>query len=178
MSPDLPTIDEDLQRAEAILESGRGNGTGGTIYGADTQTAYQLLARLTRYIRFQRQERETMLETIVTLNGQYEAAVSTNRLAAEQIAAAVTIQQEYTRRLAALPPPPQRLGPLRPDHPAVYTVCPGCQMAIQPGDYVTHVAIGPGDDADTRMKAAAGLPYVAVTIRAHWACVTGQETRG
>lgn len=48
-----PTIEEDLKRAKEILEKGRAPGlggwplvaaaTGGTIYGADTYAAYQLL---------------------------------------------------------------------------------------------------------------------------------------
>lgn len=52
-------------------------------------------------------------------------------------------------------------------------LCPGCKKPFQVGDYTTIVVIGPGDDPEQQAKAAAGRPYNAVAIEAHYSCVTG-----
>lgn len=66
----------------------------------------------------------------------------------------------------------RKFGPMSKDHPAVKDgeKCPGCRKAIVEGDYVTLVPVGPGDDPEARKAAAAGRPYNAVAVIAHWDC--------
>jgi len=75
---------------------------------------------------------------------------------------------------------PRKMGPLKADHPLVNTggepdVCHACGQRFRAGDYVTLVALGPGDDPETRDKARRGVPYNAVALPVHWACHTGEE---
>jgi hypothetical protein len=70
------------------------------------------------------------------------------------------------------------MGPLAPDHPlAKDGQCQACNVPFQAGDWVTLIALGPGDDPEARAKARAGRPYNAVALPVHWACATG-ETDG
>ena len=71
----------------------------------------------------------------------------------------------------------RKMGPLAADHPEVTrgNKCHGCNQPFKEGEFVTIVAIGPGDDAEERAKARQGRAYNAVGIVAHWACVTGEE---
>lgn len=70
------------------------------------------------------------------------------------------------------------LRPLRPDHPLVTDerqTCAGCKQRFQPDDVTTLVGIGPGEDEAERERARTGKSYRAVSVPAHWACVTGSE---
>lgn len=81
----------------------------------------------------------------------------------------------------------RRMGPLEPNHPLVVGVfdneagmnmgegCRACNQPFKAGDYVTLVALGPGDDPDARQRAREGRPYNAVALPVHWACATGRE---
>jgi hypothetical protein len=71
----------------------------------------------------------------------------------------------------------RKMGPLAADHPMVEEriQCPGCGKEFKEGEYVTLVAIGPGDDPEARSKARRGLNYNGTAHPAHWACVTGEE---
>jgi len=70
----------------------------------------------------------------------------------------------------------RKMGPLDESHPCVQdrTICAGCHKLFAPGDYVTLVPIGPGDDIVERAKCRAGEVYNAVATVAHWGCVTGK----
>lgn len=68
-----------------------------------------------------------------------------------------------------------RFGPKRADHPSVGANCPACNVPFKEGDHTTLVSLGPGDDPESRQKAAAGRPYNAVALEVHWACATGSE---
>ena len=59
-------------------------------------------------------------------------------------------------------------------HPVLEQKCPACQVQFRPGDQITHVEIGPGNDPDEMRKAANNQPYNAVAVIAHWSCVTGE----
>lgn len=74
---------------------------------------------------------------------------------------------------------PRLMGPLKADHPAVRDdqTCAGCDLCFCEGEYVTLVAIGPGDDPEARERAREGRPYDAVSVIAHYSCVTGYEVR-
>ena len=68
------------------------------------------------------------------------------------------------------------MGPLAADHPLLRGGhCKACDVFFKEGDYVTLVALGPGDDEENRAKARAGRPYTAVAAVVHWACATGEE---
>ena len=69
----------------------------------------------------------------------------------------------------------EKMGPLKAGHPGVGRICPGCKEPILVGEYVTLLAVGPGDDPEQRRKARAGRPYNAVAIIAHYECVTGGD---
>ena len=172
--PYYPTIGEDLTHADELIEKGRGNGEGGTIHRVNVHTAYELLRSFVHHVRAYLVERETLLDQIAKLTEARELAIRANHRAAEQIAAAAVVHEEYTTRLASIPPPPQRLGPLPADHPSVNLPCPACWRPIVVGAFVALVSIGPGDDPEERQKAAHGRPYTATAVVAHWECVTGQ----
>jgi len=61
------------------------------------------------------------------------------------------------------------------DGPWKVKLCPGCDEHFKAGQYVTLVPIGPGADVEERIKAHEGRPYDAVSVPAHWACVTGES---
>jgi len=61
-------------------------------------------------------------------------------------------------------------APLEASHPLVGTECPACKVAFIPGDRVTLVALGPGDDIEEQAKASAGRAYIAVAAPIHAAC--------
>jgi hypothetical protein len=83
----------------------------------------------------------------------------------------------------------RKMGPLGADNPLVQSnqgdcngcgsplgdVCPGCDKPFEAGDYITLVVIGPGGDREAQAKAREGRYYNAITIPAHWACVTGER---
>jgi hypothetical protein len=67
-----------------------------------------------------------------------------------------------------------RMGPLTPDHPLLdKDTCAACHQPFKAGQYVTLIALGPGDDEEERTKARKGNPYNAVAVPVHWACATG-----
>ena len=69
----------------------------------------------------------------------------------------------------------RRIGPKFEDHPTVGQPCPACTIPFLPGDYTALVAIGPGDDPESRDRARAGRSYTAVAVEVHWACRTGRD---
>lgn len=69
----------------------------------------------------------------------------------------------------------RKFDPLATDHPLLQQDCPACRQTFLPGDVVTLVALGPGDDPAARQRAREGRPYNAVTTPVHWACATGEE---
>lgn len=69
----------------------------------------------------------------------------------------------------------RRLGPKLAGHPSIGTSCTACQKKFVAGDYTTLVNLGPGDDAEGRQRARAGLAHNAVAVEVHWACATGEE---
>lgn len=73
-----------------------------------------------------------------------------------------------------------RFGPKQEDHPSVGQVCPACKQPFKVGDYTTLIALGPGDDADSRERRNAGKPYNAVAVEVHWDCsiYPGREEDG
>lgn len=70
----------------------------------------------------------------------------------------------------------RRMGPLAPEHPLVTdsTKCPACEFGFDAGNYVTLIALGPGDDPEERARARYGRSYNAVSVPVHWACATGR----
>lgn len=175
MTPYYPTIDEDLKRADEILEKGRGNGEGATIYGVDITAAYQLLRSFVQHIRYQHGQMDASHKMIEALERSKQLMTKLNRTAQEQITEATAARDEYAARAAAAPPAPTRQGPLAIDHPLVNQLCPACLKLIRAGAFVALVTIGPGEDTEERARAVAGRPYNAVAVAAHWACVTGQD---
>jgi hypothetical protein len=164
--PYHPTIDEDLAHADKIIAAGRGNGEGSTIHGVDNHAAYYLLQSFTEHIRDQRDIVETARQVIEQLEPNVHRV--------EDLWLRVEKNLHAVKRYAATKPlPPQRMGPLSADHPAVNKPCPGCRRAILAGAFVTLLAVGPGDDPEEREKARNGRPYNAVAVAAHWECVTG-----
>jgi hypothetical protein len=170
MSPYHSTIEEDLLRADEILMAGHGNGEGSTIYRQDIHDAYHLLKSFVAHIGIQRGELEANRRYIEYLEKAARVAKDLTRTAQEQITEATLAHDAYIA--ASLPP--QRMGPLSADHPAVNKPCPGCRRLILAGAFVTLLTIGPGEDPEERMKARDGRPYNAVAVVAHWECVTGQ----
>jgi len=76
-----------------------------------------------------------------------------------------------------------KMGPLAQNHSLVVTTeasrwqgCPACRKPFATGDFVTLVALGPGDDPAERARAREGRPYNSLAIPVHWACSTGEET--
>jgi hypothetical protein len=72
----------------------------------------------------------------------------------------------------------KKFNPLPDDHPLVAKggpTCAACQHVFVPGDVTALVAIGPGDDPEERERCREGRYYNAVSVPAHWACVTGEE---
>ena len=72
----------------------------------------------------------------------------------------------------------RRFGPKTAEHvknaPVRHRSCPACHKKFKVGDFTTLVAIGPGDSEEGRELCAAGRPYNAVALEAHYACVTGR----
>lgn len=66
----------------------------------------------------------------------------------------------------------RKMGPLASDHPLIKDneKCPACKKAFAPGDYVTLIALGPGDNEEEQQKAREGRPYTAVAACVHWLC--------
>lgn len=76
-----------------------------------------------------------------------------------------------------------KMGPLSLEHPLVVNLkashvqgCPACRQPFAAGEFVTLIALGPGDDPEARARARAGRAYNALGIPVHWACATGEET--
>lgn len=74
----------------------------------------------------------------------------------------------------------RRFGPLPADDKTIAggemeKECPACHKVFEAGDYVTLIALGPGDDPDEREKARNHGYYNAVATVVHWACATGEE---
>lgn len=70
----------------------------------------------------------------------------------------------------------KKWGPIPNDHPVVKEglQCPGCTQRFVQGNFITAIVIGPGTDKNERRMARTGSTYTAVTIPAHWECVTGE----
>ncbi len=64
----------------------------------------------------------------------------------------------------------RKFGPKRADHLSVGELCPACRKPFAVGDFTTLIALGPGDDAESRERCQAGRPYNAVAIEVHWDC--------
>jgi hypothetical protein len=85
--PYYDTIEEDLQRAKAILEKGRGEVVGllsdtginpiagGTIYGADTYAAYKLLESFVAEIEQLEREVARLTEAMAAHHAVEQAAI-------------------------------------------------------------------------------------------------------
>jgi len=71
-----------------------------------------------------------------------------------------------------------QFGPKAEDHPSIGTLCPGCRVPFQAGDYTTLITVGPGPDLEEQERALVGRSYNAVALEAHWTCVTGQRGDG
>jgi hypothetical protein len=54
--------------------------------------------------------------------------------------------------------------------------CEACKILFRRGDLMVLIPIGPGDDSEARVACAQGRPYNAVSIMAHYACVTGRRS--
>lgn len=72
---------------------------------------------------------------------------------------------------------PQKLEPLRAGHELLSfnRGCPACDQPFEPGDVTTLLIVGPGTDPEERERRRKGYRYIARTVAAHWACVTGEE---
>lgn len=64
----------------------------------------------------------------------------------------------------------KKFGPKQADHPSISEECPACKKPFKEGDYTTLLPIGPGDNEESRKRAAAGAAYNAVAIEVHWEC--------
>lgn len=64
---------------------------------------------------------------------------------------------------------PDRFGPLDVDHPAVGTLCPGCDCPLRGGDVPMFVNGRPADEEEAA-KAAAGRPHNEQVDLAHQDC--------
>lgn len=69
-------------------------------------------------------------------------------------------------------------GPMATDSVFIGQLCPGCQKVFGAGDYVTLIALGPGNDRVEQKKAAAGVEYKAIAVEGHWQCITGEDPNG
>lgn len=69
-----------------------------------------------------------------------------------------------------------KFGPKSNDHPSVGEPCQACHAEFEPGDWTTLIALGPGDDEESRELARAGRAHNAVAVEVHWACATGEVT--
>lgn len=64
----------------------------------------------------------------------------------------------------------RKFGPKSAEHASVGRRCPACRVEFKEGDYTTLVALGPGDDTESRERAAGGRPYNSVAVEIHWDC--------
>jgi len=69
----------------------------------------------------------------------------------------------------------RKFGPKSKDHPTVGKDCLACNKPFEEGDYTTLIAMGPGDDPESRKKCKEGWAYNSVAKEVHWACATGEE---
>lgn len=69
----------------------------------------------------------------------------------------------------------ERMGPVREGDRTIGEPCAVCKQAITAGQFITLIALGPGDDPEARERARQGRPYNAIGALAHYACVTGEE---
>ena len=69
----------------------------------------------------------------------------------------------------------RKFGPIPEDNAMVGEECPSCKKMFLPGNYVTLISLGPGDDAEQMEKCRAGQPYNAVALMVHWSCATGEQ---
>lgn len=69
---------------------------------------------------------------------------------------------------------PAKYGPKKATHPSHGEECPACHLPFLEGDYTTLVELGPGGDAEERLKAAHDLPYNAIAVEVHYACSFGE----
>lgn len=74
---------------------------------------------------------------------------------------------------------PNKIGPLEDNHPLTRYPerfrCPGCDKPFLAGQFVTLIVIGPGDNPESQCAHREGRYYNAVSIPAHWMCVTGES---
>lgn len=61
-------------------------------------------------------------------------------------------------------------GPKAADHPGIGVECPACHVPFVAGDMTTLVALGPGNDPESRRRAREGRVYNAVAVEIHAAC--------
>jgi hypothetical protein len=97
--PYYPSIDQDLRRADEILQKGRGNGEGGTIYGADQFAAYKLLESFVEHIRYLHQQQEAYNNQIEELETFKHRAIALNKRAQQQITEANDARDRYRQML-------------------------------------------------------------------------------
>lgn len=64
----------------------------------------------------------------------------------------------------------RRFGPKTKDHPSCGEICFVCKKPMLEGEYTTLVPLGPGEDEDSRQRAAEGRAYNTVAIEVHWEC--------
>ena len=71
----------------------------------------------------------------------------------------------------------RKMGPLSKDHPIIADKieCPACKKVFTAGDYLTLIALGPGESEEARAKAQDGKPYNAVAAPVHWLCAGGSN---
>lgn len=66
--------------------------------------------------------------------------------------------------------------PLADDHPLVGVPCPACDIPFDPGDRVTLVYVGPGDDPDDQQRFRAGRVHTGAAVALHPLCAGIEET--
>lgn len=81
----------------------------------------------------------------------------------------------YVRHKQGEAPSLRPFPPKAASHPTVGELCLACGNPLEGGQSTTLIPLGPGDDIESRQKAADGRWYNAVAVEIHYVCATGRE---
>ena len=65
----------------------------------------------------------------------------------------------------------RKYGPIEKFHPSIGTPCPACWRTFKPGDYITLIPVGPGENPEAQERMKQNKPYDAVALEVHWDCI-------
>lgn len=82
----------------------------------------------------------------------------------------------HVTELEGVAPAQPSAAPKQVSEQEIGSPCLGCGVALEEGDMVAALRIGPGANPEARAECQAGRPYEAVMADIHWACATGDES--